>query len=564
MAEVFNFNLKAEEYLSLADKSFKTADIEKSVIYVGKALEIEPKNVEALLFLASIYSELGSYDLSNRVLYKAYTNAATDLEKTSTVAALVNNFYELGDDEAAEFYLNSIKSKWEKFAELSDFEVVGDLDEDNDADFSLVYPRTEEFYYDALERAHEALQDRDYESTLKELEVFEYGVPFYDASNHLRLVCYLLQDDVDRVIDEAGEILKKSDYLPVRCTLVTAYMIEEKNETALQLLDEILQKDYKRVEEITVLLPILVNFEMHAEVVKYTKRLLELSELQPHTMIWLAQGLYNLGQKTEASKVMRRVSTIYRDFTAADFYIGYFAKKPEKVEYGLGLPLTELVARQTKIRNFLKLADEDCRKELIYNKKTSELIKWCFRDIEGKSLLAIVSKLNDCWSTAVETQYAETLLIKDVDLNLGSAMLKGLILHKTELNMYITLEGKCKQFYLQTPDAIRKLPSNFINAFSTAVYETLVNVDNPNESLAKITSYINSFCTLDEKGKLEWSVPHGDKVARLKSTRTLLGIFIMKSAFADENEIKSLSDFFEINERTMKKYLRLLSGEGND
>lgn len=130
--------------------------------------------------------------------------------------------------------------------------------------------------------------------------------------------------------------------------------------------------------------------------------------------------------------------------------------------------------------------------------------------------------------------------------------------------MYITLEGKCKQFYLQTPDAIRKLPSNFINAFSTAVYETLVNVDNPNESLAKITGYINSFCTLDEKGKLEWSVPHGDKVARLKSTRTLLGIFIMKSAFADEDEIKSLSDFFEINERTMKKYMRLLSGEGND
>lgn len=561
MAEIYNFNLKAEEYLNLADKSFKTSDIEKSVNYVTKALEIEPQNVEALLFLASIYSELGSFELSNKVLYKAFAYSSDDIEKTKTVASFVNNFYELGDDDAAEYYLNSIKSKWEKFADLSDFEVLGDIDEDLDSEFSLAYPRTEDFYYDALERAHETLQERDYAGALKELEVFEKGVPFYDASNHLRLVCYLLQEDIDRVIDEATEILKTSDYLPVRCTLVTAYMIEEKTELATNLLDDILKTDYKRVEEITVLLPILVNFEMHAEVVKYSKRLLELSELQPHTMIWLSQALYNLGQKTEASKVMRRVSAIYRDFTAADFYLDYFAKKPEKMDYCLGLPVGELVSRQTKIRDFLKLSPDDCKKEMQYNKKTNELIKWCFRDIEGKSLLAIVAKLNSCWSSAAETIYAETLLTKNVDMNLGCAMLTGLILHKSELKMHITLEGKCKQVYLQVPKAIRKLPKSYVNALSAAMYETILNLDSPNDSLQKLCEFVNGFSALDEKGKLMWTIPQGDKAEKFKSVRTLLGAFMIKASFDDQIDIKSLRSFFDINNNTLTKYLRILSGE---
>ncbi|MDD4840028.1 MAG: hypothetical protein PHE93_05135 [Clostridia bacterium] len=564
MAEIFNFNLKVEDYLDLADQSFRATDIEKSVVYVGKALEIEPENVEAMLFLASIYSDLGSYELSNKILFKAYVYAKSDLQKTSAVATLVNNFYELGDNEAAEFYLNAISSKWEKFEEMTNMEVVGDIDEDEDddeEDFTLAYPKTEEFYFEALERAHQFLQERDFDSTLKELEVFSERTPLYDASNHIRLVCYLLKDDIDRVIYEATEMLKKSNYLPIRCTLVTAYMIEEKNDIALKLLDEILTKDYNGVEEITVLLPLLVNFEMHAEVVKYTKRLLDLSDLQPQTMMWLSQGLYNLGQKTEAAKIMRRVATIYREFTAANFYLDYYAKQPENVNYCLGLPLIELIDRQNKLRSFIELDCEECTKALTYDKKISELVKWCFRDVDGKSLLLLVDKLNNCWSSQVENIYIDALITKDVDLKLGSTIIEGFLRHKSALDYFITIDGKCKEIHMRVPDALSKLPSNFIRAISTAVFETLVNLDNANESLDRLSEYVDSFCTLNERGNLEWLIVRGDKAAKFKSTRTLLGIFVLKSAFADENEIESVCDFYEISPTTFKKYLKILNGE---
>jgi tetratricopeptide (TPR) repeat protein len=564
MADIFNFNLKAGEYLSLADKSFKTADIEKSVAYVRKALEMEPNNIEALQFLAGVYSDLGCYEISNKVLFRAYAQSKSDAQKVSCVAALVSNFYELSDYDTAEYYLNSISSKWHKFNEMSDLEVAFDEDdeeEDYKEGFSLVYPRTEEFYFNALEDAHDAIQDKEYDEALEILEVFEPGVPFYDSSNHLKLVCYLLKNDIDRVIIEAEEMLKITDFLPIRCTLVTAYMLEEQTQTAMKLLDGILAKDYNRVDEITALLPLLVNFDMHADIVKYTKRLLDLSELQPQTMMWLSQGLYNLGQRTEAVKVMRRIQTLFGEFTPAEFYLAHYAKQPEKVEYCLGLPPAEMIDRQSKLRRFLSSSDDECVKALVYNKETSALVRWCFREADDGALLALASKLNDCYCSAVEKIYLETLVTKNVDARLGSLILEGLIKHKTQLNCHVTIEDRCKEVYLRVPEAIRKLPNKYIVSFAAAVYETIQNTDFPVEGLARLTDFVNGFCTLDEKGRLKWLISGGDRAAKFKSARALLCAFILKSAQVKNEDIRRLCDFYGVEISTLIKYLKILDGE---
>lgn len=85
------------------------------------------------------------------------------------------------------------------------------------------------------------------------------------------------------------------------------------------------------MDEILMILPLLVNLEMHAEVVKYTKRVLATLDLQPNTMIWLSQALYNLGQKDEARKVMLKVRTIFGEYSPADYFCSFTSKIPTKL-----------------------------------------------------------------------------------------------------------------------------------------------------------------------------------------------------------------------------------------
>lgn len=108
-----------------------------------------------------------------------------------------------------------------------------------------------------------------------------------------------------------------------------------------------------------MILPLIVNLEEHAQVVKYTKKVLANADLQQNMMLWLSQGLYNLGQKEEAKKVMHRVRTIFGELSPADYYLDLYATDPENVAYSMGLPYVEKIARYKLLDAFLKMSPAD-------------------------------------------------------------------------------------------------------------------------------------------------------------------------------------------------------------
>ena len=70
MAKIYDFNLNEEECLDFAYDAVENGDVKKSLMYVHKALEINPDNTEANFYLASIYSDLNAFDFSNDVVFK--------------------------------------------------------------------------------------------------------------------------------------------------------------------------------------------------------------------------------------------------------------------------------------------------------------------------------------------------------------------------------------------------------------------------------------------------------------------------------------------------------------
>lgn len=182
--------------------------LEKSLFYVHKALELNPDNIEANFYLASIYSDLSAFAFSNDVIFKTLPKIKDKSELDRFYILLGANFSTLGDFDLATHYATKIDFDSEFMAELGeafDIEVV-----ENKPRFYLAYPKGEEYYAERLERAKDLLNEKEVGQALEILEEFKDGTPYKDKADHLKLLCFMLRDDFDSIIYYGNEMLKTS------------------------------------------------------------------------------------------------------------------------------------------------------------------------------------------------------------------------------------------------------------------------------------------------------------------------------------------------------------------
>lgn len=339
MAQIIGFNLSKEDYLNLAEKAFKDGETEKSITYLDKALSIDERFVEASVALAGVYSALGAWKLSNATLYRSLSKHPSDQDRERIFYQLAMNFLDLNLPDVAEYYLRDIADAYD----LQLPEDMGNPDgEAQNEGFRVVYPKGEDYYEMLISKAYELVRERKLDEAIALMDEVDPRSKSKNAANHIVLVCLMMKNDIDSVIANAQKMLAEDgDNLAVKCTLATAFLMEDKSAEAYAVLDQILEKDYTNMEEILMVLPILVNMEMHSQVVKYTRRVLATLDLQPNTMIWLSQALYNLGQKEEARKVMLKVRTIFGEYSPADYFLQLYKQNPDKVAYSMNLPYVE-------------------------------------------------------------------------------------------------------------------------------------------------------------------------------------------------------------------------------
>lgn len=568
MAEILEFNLSVQKYLELAESAYQDSNIEKSVRYLKKALELDCENIEAMVFLASIYSSINAKSIANKYLLRAYAKTDDSKYRFNVVTELVKNCCELGRVDVAEYYLSTLGNNMQNDALAEANLEIEEIDESEfemqqNPAFSLVHPKPDEYYYNLLDEAHQLVEKKDIDKALKLLEQFKEKNKFKNTANHLRLVCLILKEDIDKVIVEAQEMLKEDDYLPIKCVLITAFMVDEKNDEALALLEQVLESKYDNIDELSVVLPILVNYRKHNEVEEFSSKVLRLSKFQPQTMMWLSQAQYNLGKVDQAKFTMQKIATIFGETEITKYYMKIFSEKPEMVDYCLGLPVAEMMDRQLKIKDLLSKSDGKLVDSLTYDTNFQNFVRWAFEDLNGKPLAAIAYTLNDNWCDFVEELYRKVLVEKEKEFNVIDAMLLGFVENKSDIDMFVTIDGKCKNLKMRIPQAVSKLPSIYGFAFVNAVLENMSNIDEMSDNLDFLTEFIESFATVEDD-KLVWKIEKGDQASRFKSAKTLLAIFVYVSAFEEQSDIPSICKFYNIKINTFQKYLKILQGENND
>lgn len=565
MAQIIGFNLSKEDYLNLAETAFKNGETEKSITYLDKALAIDERFVEASLALAGVYASLGAWEISNATLYKALAKHPCADDRDRIFYQLAMNFLDVNLPDVAEYYLRDIADAYD----LQLPEDMGSMDgESQEEGFRVVYPKGEDYYEMLISKAYELVRERKLDEAIALMDEIDPRSKSKAAANHIVLVCLMMKNDIDSVIANAQKMLAEDgDNLAVKCTLATAFLMENKMAEAYAVLDQILEKDYTNMEEILMILPILVNMEMHAQVVKYTRRVLEKLDLQPNTMIWLSQALYNLDQKEEARKVMLKVRTIFGEYSPADYFLQLYKQNPDKVAYSMNLPYVEKIARYKDLDKFLKMSPFELQLVIFDHDEQSahmkKLIEWAFADDNENLKLMLVDKLALVNSQWVSDFLRRQLISTDLSFDLMSRLVFCLVQENTvRFKFDVVAQDRFKSIDMVFPNAFHKLGGILHGAVAYCVSDIVFTDEEPNMYLATLTNIVNSIVTLDENGKLKYSKPAYKRIANMRSVRTLIGVLLCKVYECDADDMREQTiERYNLNEKTFDKYYKMIFGE---
>ena len=157
MAQIIGFNLSKEDYFNLADDAFSKGDSEKSIVNLNKALNVDDRFFEASLALATVYSSLGVWDLSNATLFKALAKHPCADDRDRIFYQLALNFLDVNLPDVAEYYLRDIADAYD----LQLPEDMGEAASDaQDGGFRVIYPKGEDYYEMLISKAYELVRER--------------------------------------------------------------------------------------------------------------------------------------------------------------------------------------------------------------------------------------------------------------------------------------------------------------------------------------------------------------------------------------------------------------------
>lgn len=561
MANIFDLNLNKQDFVTLADRKLGAGDTEGAIKYLKKALDLDGSFVDAEIKLAGIYADLGAHQISNAVFYRALVSKPTPEQEDRIFYSLAHNFLDLGNLEVVAYYMRY-------FGDDFDPSVLENREAESNP-FHLVSKTADEYHEKLIEKAYQCIQNKDFDGAIDLASRIDKDSKASDAGNHIILVAYMMKNDIDRVIHEAKRMLEKEDSLSVRSTLATALMIEEKNTEAYDVVEEILKTDYNRLEEILIILPLLVSLNMHSHVIIYTKKALKHLPLQPNGLLWLSQALYNVGQKSEAKRVMRTILDIYGDYAPADYYLDLYDQNPIEVEYvqmmpNLKVPHTERFRRYKLLEEYSKLSKDDFDNALDLNTDLQKLIRWAFVDDNEKVLGLLLQRLSFSESQWLEGFYREVLITPGLSFDTMSAILAYLLDGAYRLDFSVVTQDRFKDVSLRLPKAFYSLPNLLREAVGYSLCDIIYTDEDPNTYINRLASAVDNIVGLDGEDNLIYFIRKPEKLKRLRSAETLAGVLLAYVYYDEDNPRLDCINRYGLNPKTFDKYYKLIFGDDED
>ncbi len=563
MAEIIRFGLSNDEYLQMARKAFDDGDIVGGITTLKNLLKKHGRFFEASIALSQAYSSIGAFEQSNSVLFKALSFNPQGEIRDNIYLQLTTNFFDERKLDVAEYYLREIAEKFNLQLPDIDFEEF----EHKDSKFRVVYPKGDDYYQSLIEKAYTLIHERKFDEAILVLDEIDERSNVKKSADHIALVALMMKGDIDGVIENAVKILDRSpDNLSAKCTLATAYLMEEKPVIAHTILDKILESEYTSSEDMLMVLHLLVNMEEHAEIVKYTKKLLNLLNYQPHVMIWLSEALYNIGQKEEAKRLMHKVKVIFGDKFPGEYLLALYNKNPDSVPYSMGMPYSQRMEFRENLKNFLEIDERDLKMVFDEDGDDSKFIKkiinQAYLDEDERIKLAVTEKLFGVDSDYIEEIVKEQLISTSLSFELMSRLMCYLLDDKKQLFTFsVVAQDRYKDVFIKHPRAFSKMPKMLESAYVYCLADITYTDEEQNYYLDRLRAVIDSLCYIDENGKCKFYEEKRARIARLKSLPTLVAVILAKVYEEEDGSLESTIERYNIDVDAFDRYFKIVFGD---
>ncbi len=396
---VLSFKQPAEFYIKKAEKHIDAGNFLEALQLYRNLVGMEPDNVEYLLFIAQIYSEIGLFNESNDMIHKIMRQGHTP---TECLFALGCNYLGLNKFETADSY----------FLEY--------LKNDPEGEFALDIEDIWETYYDDDE--DELLSVLDYEDIAKNIskgkdlmdnceykkailcfeEVLNQAPLMHHAANNLAL-CFYFEGRTNDAIEVSQKVLShRPGNIHAHCNLAMFYSKTHNPALSRHLKALENSKDLEPHDMHKVALT-YCELHYHDKAYKWFTNILAFQPYDVRILHFCGLSAYNCGFYGKAHDCFIRILQIDPANSVAAYYknIAQTAKETggdRVLEYVYQVPFDEIKRRMKYLRECLKEKDESLTKKWNNDALFASILLWGLNhgdDYIKKIALEIISVFSD-------------------------------------------------------------------------------------------------------------------------------------------------------------------------
>lgn len=236
LGKVVSFHPTGEYYFGKGIKAYDRHDYQGAAKYLLRAKQLEPGEPMILFQLAVIYTEIGNYDESNKLLQEIINDIDEDFVECYYL--LANNYAYLGMFEDAHYFANLYLDNTED----------GEFQEDTEELLELLSLEVEEGFSEednliiGQEKAKELLESGKFEEVIELLtELIGEYPQFWPAYNNLALA-YFYIGEVEKATEIIDQVLQENEgNLHALCNRLVFFYYEGNEEAAEQLVQMLIK-----------------------------------------------------------------------------------------------------------------------------------------------------------------------------------------------------------------------------------------------------------------------------------------------------------------------------------
>ena len=377
---VLSFNQPPDFYIKKAEKHIDAGNFIEALQLYRQVLGMDPKNVEYLLCIAQIYTEMGLYPESNDVLLKIARYGETP---TECLFAMGCNYMGIKNyalaDEMFEQYL-ALEPDGEFTDEIDD--IFDMIDSESMSEAGILHDVNQRLLVDAAYAGKVCFDKGDFKGAIDNLEkVYSKDKTMYAAINNLALA-YFFDGNKERAVEISQEILGKCpDNLHACCNLAFFYSDRKDFERASECLDKL--DRFKDIDPDDMHKVALTYCELgyHRKAYKCFAKIVQFQPYDMRLLHFCGLAAYNSGRFSEAINCFVRVLKIDPGNSLAKFYLDQSekAKKDGAVksfEYVYQVQFGEIKRRIKYLNECLKQKDSSLKYKWKNDAYFKSIIMW--------------------------------------------------------------------------------------------------------------------------------------------------------------------------------------------